>query len=220
MLPHLSSVLRTGCGQSEVARWSCRSHPGAGSVAEQMRPPFPSSPGRGGVDPGGHSSAPGPSSHAFTQLTVTTAREWRTRPWKPSGPKSLAAAPAGSLHVSRLKGKDTRRALIAGVMPERETGPVRMVGQPEHLCRIGPRLAGVWRGRGVLERELGSWPTPVGGRIPHGVLAEREDKCAVGAKRRRSDLVVQRAVLARGGVALVVAVGRFGKPVCCAATPR
>ena len=148
VLPHLSSVLRTGCGQSDVARWSCRSHPGAGSVAEQMRPPFPSSPGRGGVDPGGHSSAPGPSSHAFTQLTVTTAREWRTRPWKPSGPKSLAAAPAGSLHVSRLKGKDTRRALIAGVMPERETGPVRMVGQPEHLCKIGPRLAAGLEGRG------------------------------------------------------------------------
>lgn len=148
MLPHLSSVLRTGCGQSEVARWSCRSHPGAGSVAEQMRPPFPSSPGRGGVDPGGHSSAPGPSSHAFTQLTVTTAREWRTRPWKPSGPKSLAAAPAGSLHVSRLKGKDTRRALIAGVMPERQTGPVRIVGQPEHLCRFGPRLAAGLEGRG------------------------------------------------------------------------
>ena len=107
VLPQLSSVWRTGCGQSDVARWSCRSHPGAGSVAEQMRPPFGRSPGRGGVDPGGHSP----------QLTVTTAREWRTRPWKPLGPKALAVAPAGSLHVSRLKGKDTTRALIAGVMP-------------------------------------------------------------------------------------------------------
>ena len=120
VLPQLSSVWRTGCGQSDVARWSCRSHPGAGSVAEQMRPPpfattpCPPSPGRGGVDPGGHSP----------QLTVTTAREWRTRPWKPLGPKALAVAPAGSLHVSRLKGKDTTRALIAGVMPTWRTGPV------------------------------------------------------------------------------------------------
>jgi hypothetical protein len=122
VLPQPSSVWRTGCGQSDVARWSCRSHPGAGSVAEQMRPPTPRSPLRGGFDPGGHSP----------QLTVTTAREWRTRPWKPLGPKALAAAPAGSLHVSRLKGKDTTRALIAGVMPKREAGPV-WPGQPEHL---------------------------------------------------------------------------------------